>query len=56
MSALAYVKVGIGIGLFIAWMLLEYCPPKVADVDSLKTFIKMTLGGLVGNLMAPPGA
>jgi pheromone shutdown protein TraB len=55
MSSLVYVKVAVGFGLFAAWMLLEYCPPKVSDVDSLKTFIKMTLGGLVGNLVTPGG-
>lgn len=47
------VKVGVGAMLFLAWLLLEYKPPVDKDVDGLKTFIKMTLGGLVGHLITP---
>lgn len=52
MNALLIVKLIVGVILFLTWVALEYCPPKVADVDSLKTFIKMTLGGLVGHLVS----
>lgn len=55
MNEIIIVKLIVGGVLFAAWMLLEYKPPTATDVDGLKTFIKMTLGALAGNL-ATPGA
>ena len=50
MSPIVIAKLIVGFILFVAWMILEYRPPTASDVDGLKTFIKMTLGALVGNL------
>jgi len=48
-----YIKLIVGVILFGSWMLLEYKPPADKDVDGLKTFIKMTLGALAGNMVTP---
>ena len=53
MSPATIAKLVVGLVLFAAWMVLEYKPPAANDVDGLKTFIKMTLGGLVGHLITP---